>query len=207
MINYNNIFAEEERYADCAKDIADAIVNAVEAALNSCCDNDTKAKEAIEYLYNYGYKELGEKKVEMGLAQLTISAVESVLEETKATLAEAMKSPATITFGDMYKFMQVAPTDEVGHVINPNIPGMRLHVYSNKRQCNVEEYERASLTNPGDLIPKYALIFDPDEKQVKVFKVNNGVTDYNQPWTTKAFGDDTGKFIIGLDSFIASVRN
>lgn len=205
MINYN-VFAEEQKYADCAKDIADAIVNAVESALNSCCDSDPNARAAIEYLYNYGYKELGEKKVEMGLAQLTIAAVESVLEETKATLAEATKAPAAITFGEMYKFIQVAPTDEVGHVINPNIPGIRLHVYSNKRQCNIEEYERASVTNPGDLIPKYALIFDPDEKHVKVFKVNNGVTDYNQPCAIKAFGDDTGKFLIGLDNFIASAR-
>lgn len=105
-----------------------------------------------------------------------------------------------ITFGEMFDWMQNADRDETGHVYYDDMPGMALHIYTDNRQCNIECRNNLFA---GDYAPTHAMIFDPDDRIVKVYKCNsNGCTDYSHPSFTKNFNDMVGSAIYGLDAFI-----
>lgn len=106
------------------------------------------------------------------------------------------------TFNDLWDFIKNTTVDEFGEYSNDNLI-YKLQIYSNKNQCNVIRII--------DNTPMCNIVFDPDEENVEVYKVRNGVCDYNDPiistGVNSMISSMLGIFGYNLYPFILSLLN
>lgn len=104
------------------------------------------------------------------------------------------------TFNDLWGFIKNADVNEFGEYIN-DVSFYKLQIHSNKNQCNI--------IRVIDNTTLCCIVFNPDEKMVRIYKVTNGYCDYDYSLITTNVDTSINKFpgIIGykINSYIRNL--